>query len=386
MLEISKESCTGCGACVQKCPQNCIDWTFDEFGFKYPNIDYEKCVSCNLCEKSCPINSIFEKTDNQTAYAFVNNQKSVLMDSTSGGAFSAIAENVLLNNGVVYGCLMDSSFQVYHVRVNEIDKIKKLRGSKYVQSDTKMTYKMVLDDLINGKYVMYIGTPCQVAGLFGYLGDKPNNLLTVDIICHGVGSQLYFDKFIEYLKDKKPLLKGVKFRNKRFVGWSCGGVLNENGKEKPFYNHEHYYYSYFLSGEIYRKSCYSCRYANISRISDITLGDFWGVESLKLDMNVDKGCSLVIVNSSKGLEIIRNLNADNSIKEIDIDKAIKYNEQLSKPSEYRSDRSKRIKEYNSLSGNEIQKIYVNTHKKRILKGRIKCMIPYRIKSKLRSVL
>jgi len=240
--------------------------------------------------------------------------------------------------------------------------------------------------LREGRKTFFTGTPCQVAGLYGFLGKEYDNLLTADIICHGVGSQAYFDKFVEWLKIKKVGLERIEFRNKKFVGWSCGGLLSTKGKETPFYNHAHYYYSYFLSGEIYRKSCYSCPYASINRVGDITLGDFWGAEALNIGFDVSNGCSLLIANTSKGKKAIESLGDDIERKTVQIREAVKNNEQLSAPSRYKETRLDRLREYDTLSGEIIQKKYEKTHLSRLLKGKLKTMLPYGLKAKLRKMI
>ena len=386
MISTDYESCTGCGACVQKCPQKCIEWVPGEFGFKYPRVDENKCVACGLCDKVCPIGKNPPRVGTQTVYALVTNNKSVLMNSTSGGAFSAFAESTLNDGGVVYGCAMSPDFQVQHIRIEKQSEISKLRGSKYVQSDMRDCFNRISEDLKSGRKVFFTGTPCQVAGLYGFLNKNSEHLLTADIICHGVGSQAYFDKYVEWIKTKKEGLERIEFRNKKYVGWSCGGLLTVKGKDVPFYNHEHYYYSYFLSGEIYRKSCYSCPYANMNRIGDITLGDFWGAEGLNIGFDVSEGCSLVIVNSDKGKEAVVRLGEAVESKVVEKQDAVRKNEQLTSPSEYKDSRAIRLKEYNTLNGIEIQKKYEKTHMSRLLKGKIKTLLPYSVKAKLRNII
>ena len=385
MIKADYEKCTGCGACLQRCPQKCIEWTLGEFGFKYPKADENKCVNCGLCDKACPIGRLPAKLENQAIFALVNKDKSILMNSTSGGAFSALAKAVFEDGGVVYGCEMGPEFQVRHAKATSKDELHRFRGSKYVQSDTDNTYNLVKNDLKEGIKVLYSGTPCQIAGLLGFLGKQYDNLTTIDIVCHGVASQLYFDKFIEYITEKKPGLTRIEFRNKKFVGWSCSGLLTTNGKDYPFYNHEYYYYSYFLSGEIYRKSCYTCPYANLNRIGDLTLGDFWGVEGLNIGMDVSNGCSLVSVNTNKGKNLIDSLGLQINITAVDIAAAARNNAQLTRPSTYKESRKERLQEFDTLNGAEIQKKYIYNHKGRILKGIIKKMIPYSIKSKIRGM-
>ena len=196
-MTVDFEKCTGCGACVQSCPKQCISWTEGEFRFKYPQIDKDICVNCGICEKVCPIDKVLQTPTTQKAYAAVHKDYQVLAKSTSGGAFTAIADAVFAQDGIVYGVAMMDNMQVKHIRTSNKEEFAVLRSSKYLQSDTGNTYQMVEQDLKEGKTVLYSGTPCQIDGLRHFLGKPYERLYTVDIVCHGVGSQAYFDKYLE---------------------------------------------------------------------------------------------------------------------------------------------------------------------------------------------
>lgn len=391
MLRVDYENCTGCGACIQKCPKGCISWEEGELGFNYPIINTGDCIKCNLCDSVCHIGKVIEQPTIQDVYALVNNDSHILDRSTSGGAFSAIADTVLKDGGVVYGCSMQEGFKVCHIRITSSSEMEKLRGAKYVQSDIGNTFRLVEEDLKNDRKVLFSGTPCQVAGLKCFLGKSSVNLVTIDIVCHGVGSQAYFDKFIESLNRSKGHVEALAFRDKRYLGWSCGGIIrysqysDKRIKERPFYNHDNYYYSYFLSSEIYRHSCYACPYANLQRQGDITLGDFWGVEALKLPVDSYNGCSLVIINTEKGNRVFDSL-VNVSFVKTKIDLAVKHNAQLVAPSVMKCSRARRIYEYEHMDGNEIQKIFRKSNRLNLIKGKIKTMIPYCLKVKLRAIV
>ena len=386
MLQCETNKCFGCGACIQGCPQKCIRWSSGEFGFLYPHVDNMLCVNCGLCERMCPIGKPVSKCVKPEAYAVVNRNEAILNNSTSGGAFSAIAEKLIESDASVYGSIMDESFQVRHIRASSLSDLRKIRGSKYVQSSIDDVFTQVKDDLKKGKEVLFSGTPCQIAAIHGFLGKEYANLLCIDIVCHGVASQAYFDKFKDYLIKSDSELVSIEFRNKKYVGWSCGGVLHYKGKDKPFYNFNQYYYSYFLSGEIYRNSCYSCPFANMNRIGDITLGDFWGVESINTGFETTQGCSLMLINSEKGRRIMERIQDRIMFVQVNVDEAKRLNRQLTKPTKYKNAREVRLAEYDQLDGAEIQKIYKKTHKVIILRGKLKSMLPYRIKLKLRKML
>ena len=388
MLTVDYEKCTGCGACVQRCPKRCISWTEREFGFRYPQIDKDACVNCGQCEKVCPIDKALEVSAEQKAYAAVHKDDEVLAKSTSGGAFTAIADAVFAQGGIVYGAAMLDGMQVKHIRTSGKDDFEGLRSSKYLQSDTGTTYQMVEQDLKQGKTVLYSGTPCQIDGLKNFLGKDYENLYTVDIVCHGVGSQAYFDKYMDYARERYGKIKALRFRSKEYAGWSCGGVVvvvdsSDCLKKIPYRDFDNYYYSYFLSGDIYRKSCYSCKYANTNRVGDFTLGDYWGVEALNLPLQTKNGCSLLLVNNRHAMLLLDEIESLDRV-ETTVEQAAHCNKQLNAPSKLMDSRQNRIGEYESMSGQQIQKEYLKNHRKTVVKGQLKALMPYQLKLLIRS--
>ena len=388
MLTVDYEKCTGCGACVQRCPKRCISWTEREFGFRYPQIDKDACVNCGQCEKVCPIDKALEVSAEQKAYAAVHKDDEVLAKSTSGGAFTAIADAVFAQGGIVYGAAMLDGMQVKHIRTSGKDDFEGLRSSKYLQSDTGTTYQMVEQDLKQGKTVLYSGTPCQIDGLKNFLGKDYENLYTADIVCHGVGSQAYFDKYMDYARERYGKIKALRFRSKEYAGWSCGGgvvVVDSSDclKKIPYRDFDNYYYSYFLSGDIYRKSCYSCKYANTNRVGDFTLGDYWGVEALNLPLQTENGCSLLLVNNRHAMQLLDEIESLDRV-ETTVEQAAHCNKQLNAPSKLMDSRQNRIGEYESMSGQQIQKEYLKNHRKTVVKGQLKALMPYKLKLLIRS--
>lgn len=387
MLTVDYEKCTGCGACVQRCPKRCFSWTEREFGFRYPQIDKDACVNCGQCEKVCPIDKALEVSAEQKAYAAVHKDDEVLAKSTSGGAFTAIADAVFAQGGIVYGAAMLDGMQVKHIRTSGKDDFEGLRSSKYLQSDTGTTYQMVEQDLKQGKTVLYSGTPCQIDGLKNFLGKDYENLYTVDIVCHGVGSQAYFDKYMDYARERYGKIKALRFRSKEYAGWSCGGVVVVDSsdclKKIPYRDFDNYYYSYFLSGDIYRKSCYSCKYANTNRVGDFTLGDYWGVEALNLPLQTENGCSLLLVNNRHAMQLLDEIESLDRV-ETTVEQAAHCNKQLNAPSKLMDSRQNRIGEYESMSGQQIQKEYLKNHRKTVVKGQLKALMPYKLKLLIRS--
>ena len=388
MMTVDYEKCTGCGACVQRCPKRCISWTQREFGFRYPQIDKDACVNCGLCEKVCPTDKALEVPVEQKVYAAVHKDTEVLAKSTSGGAFTAIADAIFAQGGIVYGAAMLDDMQVKHIRTTGKDDFEGLRSSKYLQSDTGTTYQMVEQDLKQGKFVLYSGTPCQIDGLKNFLGKDYETLYTVDIVCHGVGSQAYFDKYMDFARERYGKIKALRFRSKEYAGWSCGGgvvVVDSSDclKKIPYRDFDNYYYSYFLSGDIYRKSCYSCKYANTNRVGDFTLGDYWGVEALNLPLQTENGCSLLLVNNQHAMQLLDEIESLDRV-ETTVEQAAHCNKQLNAPSKLMDSRQNRIGEYESMSGQQIQKEYLKNHRKTVVKGQLKALMPYKLKLLIRS--
>lgn len=389
MLNIEREKCTGCGACVQRCPKQCIAWEKGEFGFLYPSIDAAMCVQCGLCEQVCPIEKKAPIPKNQRVYAAVHRSPDILTKSTSGGAFTALAQAIFRSGGVVYGVAMTDAMQVAHIRTETTAELDALRGSKYVQSDTGSTYVQAEKDLKAGRSVLYSGTPCQIDGLKRFLQKDYDNLYTADIVCHGVGSQTYFDQYMKYAQTKYDRIEALQFRSKKYAGWSCGnGAIvvgaAASSRTLPYRDYDNYYYAYFLSGEIYRKSCYSCKYANTRRVGDFSMGDYWGVEALHLPLSTENGCSLLIVNSEKGQALLDTIS-DLSTAETTIEQAARCNMQLNVPSKLPEGRERRMTEYETLTAEEIQRAYVKNHRARFFKGWFKSLIPYRMKLKIRAL-
>ena len=298
---LDKSKCYSCHSCVLSCPKNAIRMQETSEGFLYPDVNAE-CVHCGICIHACPALTppaidVFEK-ECYCAYLLDSEKR---MQSTSGGVFSGLAEKIILDGGIVFGAAYDTDLNVSQIAVDNLNDLQKLKGSKYVESYTGDSFKQVKLFLDKGRSVLYSGTPCMIAGLKTFLGKTYENLITVDIICHGVPSRKLFRKYLEWLEKKyrgKIIYYG--FRDKDVGGWSCGGKAKTKTKTKTIAGSCDPYYASFLRGETYRESCYTCPFANTQRIGDITLGDFWGVERFYPEIDRTKGVSCVIVNSCKG--------------------------------------------------------------------------------------
>lgn len=316
---IDKLTCTGCGTCVLRCSMKAIHMESDDEGFSYPSIDDTKCVHCGICDNVCHLNVHFENTTYPKVYAAVNKNVNTLLKSSSGGIFGAVAEYFLRHQGVCYGVTLDGLDPRY-VRVQDKDELSKLYGSKYVQADNSGTYRLVEKDCKDGKNVLFVGTPCLVSGLKRYLGRDYENLYTIDIVCHGVPSKMYFEKYIEYIEGKlHGQVFDFSFRDKGKYGVGCISscrIDKRNGRKKiAFTSQTLNYYYFYMFADSYRESCYYCKYTDLNRVSDVTLGDFWGIEKLNSELDVRHGCSAVLINSLKGDFLLHNAIREQCILE-----------------------------------------------------------------------
>lgn len=304
--KIKKDLCTGCDACYNICPENCIEMVVDEKGFRYPKVDYNKCTKCKQCVKTCPSLKkplLDEKWETPKVFAAWSLDEEIRFNSTSGGVFSELAKKVLKDGGLVVGARYNDQHLVEHHMIENVDDLVKLRQSKYLQSDIGDILKKVEEKLIDNKLVAFCGSPCQVAGLLNYLKKPYDNLITFDFICRGTNSPKAYTKYLEMLETKyKSKVKKVWFKNKTY-GWNrfSTRVELENGKIyiKDRYN-DLYMRGYIEQNLYMRPCCFDCKYKEFPRVADITFGDFWGVGATDPSLDPDKGTSLIMVNSAKG--------------------------------------------------------------------------------------
>lgn len=328
MIEITKkEECHGCHGCFSICPKNCISMEIDNEGFWYPKVNKSMCINCNMCEKVCPIINIPKNYDNDlTAYACKNKKESIRLSSSSGGVFTLLCENVIKNNGIVFGAAFDENFDVYHSYSETIEGCAKFRGAKYVQSIIGNSYKQVKEFLEEGRIVLFSGTPCQVSGLDKYLMKKYKNLIMIDVVCHGVPSPIVYKKYLNNIKKvNKGSIKNIQFREKS-NGWKDYNfkVTFTNGEfvQKRIYNS---YMKGFLEDLYLRPSCYECKFKKPITSADITLGDYWGVQNIHKEFDDDKGISLILVHTEKGNRIIKDISYGMDIINTDYEYSIKCN-------------------------------------------------------------
>lgn len=372
MLNISKKiNCTGCGACKNICPQNCIDMIFDKEGFLYPKVDKNICVNCGVCENTCPIitpHKIAEFGVNKCYAGYTHNEQ-IRKNSSSGGIFSEIALLILNEGGVVFGAAFTDNWNVKHRCITEPSELNLLQGSKYVQSEIGDAYKEVLNFLKKGKKVLFSGTPCQVNGLYSFLKCNQENLVTVDFICHGVPSVKVWN---EYLKIKKQEnyseIKNISFRNKD-NGWNKYNtkITFVNGNEFSKHHSEDDFMRAFLSNLSLRPSCYYCSAKGKNRNSDITLADFWGVDKAMPQINDDKGLSLIFSNTRKSIDIIEAIKSNVFLKEIDSKEVLKYNPSMNFSANIPPCRSYFLKNYTKTKFKNLNKCLKPNFLRRIIR-------------------
>lgn len=381
MIDEHLIQCTGCGACLAECPRKCISMIEDAEGFLYPKIDKSACISCNLCSKVCPaMKEDITNTYEKKYFGLINKSECQIKNSSSGGFFIAAASSVLSCGGYVVGCVMKDNCAM-HIVTNNEDDVKKMQGSKYVQSNMGLIHSEIKALLDGGKKVLFTGTPCQTSGLISYLGKPYDNLLCVDIICHGVPSQKFLTACIDFYEKKlKSKIVDISFRKKLHgIKWGKNYGLyfkTENKKQKYVKAKNDVYYRCFLSASSYRESCYQCSYSLAKSASDVTIGDFWGWEAFYPNVKADDGLSVVRINTLKGSAFFDELGDQVERFQTTFDIVVKENPNLTKPSRRDSERSLVYKELNDFG-------YAFLQRKMMKKYFIKNLIPNEIKERIK---
>lgn len=360
MINITdKSKCSGCGSCVNACPKNAIIMQYDSEGFSYPQVDRNNCIDCSLCDKVCPVITKSDYDEQlKLAYAVKTTDEQARRKSTSGGIAYSLASFVLDNGGVVFGVGYEDEMKVSHMMVNNKDDLVKLQGSKYVQSDTKDTYKQAKELLDSGVLVLYTGSACQIEGLHSYLRKDYDNLITQDFICHGVPSVGLWDKYLKETGFCKTT--DIVFRDKS-KGWETKSEFVVKKGEKVIFKEPSYlnqYYYFFAQNYSLRHICYECPFKNGYRRSDITVADLWGIAKLLPEGSYDdKGTSLTIINSKKGKQIFEKIQDRVWVKEISYDKAIENNMMALKSVKKPSTREAFFEDINKYTFKKTYKMY-----------------------------
>lgn len=346
----NKQDCCGCNACVQICPKRCIKMYEDEEGFLYPQVNGNLCIDCHLCEKVCPVLNQNEPRQPLHVYAAKNPDEEIRRQSSSGGVFTMLAEQVINEGGVVFGAKFNESWEVVHDYTETKEGLSAFRGSKYVQSRIGETFKQTETFLKQGRKVLFSGTPCQISGLKKFLQKEYENLLTVDFICHGTPGPGVWRK---YLKEEvarqcekntvslssicggDTRITSIYFRDKK-LGWKkysfalnfsvadCHGKQNSVSLSEPL-NKNHFLRG-FLADLYLRPSCHVCPAKELKSGSDITLGDWWGIQNEMPEYDDDKGVSAICVNTEKGQQIFQQVHPD--LKDSTFQTIVQYNSAL----------------------------------------------------------
>ena len=309
-----KNFCTGCGACMNICKHNCISMKNDEEGFLYPFIDQEKCIQCSLCEKICPIlqsqeeNSILENSEN---YMYKAGDLNILENSSSGGAFTLLANLVLQQNGIVFASKYNGSEERLENNDTDHFELNEFRKSKYIESNTLQVFRLIKRELQKDRWTLFCGTPCHVMGLINFLQNtNTSKLITIDFVCHGVPSNEHFTTYKKTLENRRKKITKVDFRYKDLAkkefGWHNFNlhVSYCDGTQKLISRYESYYYKAFVDNNSLRRSCYTCNRFKISK-ADFTIADFWGINYYKNKLDDNRGISLISIHTLKGKEFIQ---------------------------------------------------------------------------------
>jgi acetyltransferase-like isoleucine patch superfamily enzyme/coenzyme F420-reducing hydrogenase beta subunit len=380
MIQITdKKDCCGCNACADICTHDAIQFTTDVEGFWYPEIDKEKCANCGLCEKVCPVIHATELKKNDLeqsiCYAAEHKNLEVVFDSTSGGAFSALADIMYKEKGYVGGAVFNDEFSIRHYISNDKKDLPKLRSSKYAQSNLSGFYKEVKQILVNGEKVLVCGCPCQMTALRAFLQNDYDNLIIADFVCRGINSPKVFRKYLDTFEERygSPIVYS-KAKSKEY-GWRSltHKAVLANGKSYYETKDVNYFTKGYLHTNVYcRPSCYECRFKGFPRIADVTLADYWGIEKIDKTMDKDLGTSLVMINSRKGQAYFEKVKQRINYIQTPFDSILQGNLALTKPlPPPLVDRTQFFMDLDEMTFSKVAEKYIRKTEKQIAKERIK---------------
>ncbi len=375
MLEIiSKNKCTGCTACMNICPKGAISFKEEKDGFKYPIIDQDKCIDCGLCKRTCPVLNTKENESINKCYVGYNKDSNERLNASSGSIFSLIANYVLDNNGIVVGAAFDENNHLNHIAIESKELLGPLRKSKYLQSDLNNIFTYIKEQ-IKTKKVLFVGTPCQVAGIKSFIKNN-DNLITIDLFCHGVPSPKLFEKYVKELESiNNEKLIDYDFRDNS-TGWdSYSNKATFKNKEIITNRTKNEYMKLFLSDIALRESCYNCNFKLGNKYSDITLGDFWGIKNHYPEMYNKEGVSAIIINTDIGINIFNSIKDNLEYKDCDLDKILSGNPSLKVSSKRPVEKDEFFKELDNTSISDL----TNKYQKKVSLIR-------KVKNKIKSII
>ena len=375
MISITdKTDCCGCYACYNICPVQCITMKPDDEGFEYPETDTSKCIGCGKCNKVCPLINYTEETGETEAFAAYNKEESTRINSSSGGIFSALSEHLFSKGGVVFGASFDGDFDVRHAQARNADELSALRGSKYVQSTVGQALSHVKELLDEEVPVLFSGTPCQIAGLKGFLQRDYQNLFCADLICHGVSSPAVWCAYKNMIAEKHPFNQ-INFRDKS-SGWRNYSLSFYNGNTVSFSEiwRNNFYMTGTMSNYFLRPSCHACRFKTVHRLSDITLADYWGISEVHPEMFDEKGVSLLLTHSEKGRSLLNEASSSIVCKNTGIDEAIQRNDNAVKSETPNPKRDEFFKDFRKMKTSRLFKKYFEKKLSIRVKTRIKKLL------------
>lgn len=360
MIQINeKKNCSGCTACASVCPKDCIRMVADEEGFLYPVVDARICIDCGACERACPIqNPMKEELLDQMGYLVQHKDEAVRLDSTSGGAFTAIATVVLKKDGVVFGAAYDEAFHVHHTYVETVEDLKIFRNSKYVQSDMGDCFRQARKFLKNDRWICFSGTPCQIEGLNKFLGKRYEKLLLVDVVCHGIPSPQIWERYLEYqgVVDRKP--DNIRFRDK-YYGYKYSTMSIFKDRENIYHagsQLDPMLRAYF-SDTCDRPTCYDCPFKKRYRVSDMTIWDCFSVYDFDKKIDDDKGTTRVLCHTEKGAAVVQEIRQYAVIKEVEPEKLIAGVKEMTSSVQESPKRAVFMKDAQTLTGAELFEKY-----------------------------
>ena len=380
---LDSSNCCGCGACINACPTGALVYSSDRYGFFRPQIDESKCISCGKCSGVCPEYNELAKAFPIEVYAALNKNEKVLIKSASGGVFYALAEKVISEGGCVFGATLDASFEVRHICIENRDDLPLLQKSKYVQSFIGDSYKNALKKLKNGQNVLISGTPCQVAAMKSIAGRFTDNLFLVEVVCHGIPSSKFFKDYISYLNAEKGSVKEYIFSYKRNVLNGMNKYISYTTKKsKTFVKNwpQDSYNSFFMEARNYQECCYSCKFANAERTSDLTLCDYWHWDSVhKKDFPACSTLSGICVNTEQGQTLLQKVLPDLTIVKSSFESLSKHNGCLLKPTPRPLSRDSFMEDWLAKGYAYLDARYRRNNKKRLFKSFLLMLIPEKAK-------